>query len=49
MQMCAAAGMGMAPWNALGGGGFKTKAQRDAMGEEGRKMFPPGEKQFKGD
>ena len=45
--MCAAEGMGMAPWNALGGGSFKTKAQREAMGEEGRKMFPPGEKQFK--
>ena len=47
IQMCAAEGMGMAPWNALGGGNFKTKAQRDAMGEEGRKMLPPGEKHFK--
>lgn len=47
IQMCASEGMGMAPWNALGGGNFKTKAQRDAMGDEGRKMFPPGEKHFK--
>lgn len=47
IPMCAAEGMGMAPWNALGGGNFKTKAQREAMGEEGRKMFPPGDKQFK--
>ena len=47
LQMCAAEGMGIAPWNALGGGNFKTKAQREAMGDEGRKMFPPGDKQLK--
>ena len=47
IQMCASEGMGMAPWNALGGGNFKTKAQREAMGDEGRKMFPPGERHGK--
>lgn len=47
MQMCAAEGMGIAPWNALGGGNFKTKAQRDAMGDEGRKVYLPEEKHIK--
>lgn len=47
IPMCATEGMGMAPWNALGGGNFKTKAQREAMGDEGRKMYPPGAKEDK--
>ena len=31
-------GMGIANWGALGGGNFKTKAQREALGQEGRQM-----------
>jgi len=34
IQMCAAEGMGMAPWGALGGGNFKTEEQRKSS--EGR-------------
>lgn len=47
IPMCKSEGMGLAPWNALGGGNFKTKAQRDAAGDEGRKIFPPSEKDIK--
>ncbi|KAF4304861.1 putative norsolorinic acid reductase protein [Botryosphaeria dothidea] len=36
-------GMALAPWNALGGGLFKTEEQL-AKQEEGRKMFPQREK-----
>ena len=38
--MCAAEGMGIAPWGALGGGNFKTKEQREALAGEGRQMPP---------
>jgi aryl-alcohol dehydrogenase-like predicted oxidoreductase len=31
-------GMALAPWGAIGGGGFKTKAQREANESGGRKM-----------
>jgi aryl-alcohol dehydrogenase-like predicted oxidoreductase len=31
-------GMALAPWGAIGGGGFKTKAQREANETGGRKM-----------
>ena len=47
IPMVASEGMGMMPWNALGGGNFKTKAQRDAMGDEGRKWSSPAEKELK--
>ena len=40
IHMCAAEGMGMAPWGALGGGNFKTKKQREEMAGEGRQMPP---------
>ncbi|EOD50788.1 putative norsolorinic acid reductase protein [Neofusicoccum parvum UCRNP2] len=36
-------GMALAPWNALGGGQFKTEEQL-AQQQEGRKMFPQREK-----
>ncbi|KAL0263403.1 hypothetical protein SLS55_002383 [Diplodia seriata] len=39
-------GMALAPWNALGGGLFKTEEEL-AKQEEGRKMFPPREKDKK--
>jgi aryl-alcohol dehydrogenase-like predicted oxidoreductase len=35
--MCLSEGMALAPWGALGGGGFKTKEQRES--NEGRKNF----------
>ncbi len=47
IPMCAAEGMGLAPWGALGGGNFKTRKQREAMGDEGRKMGPPSENHVK--
>ena len=47
IPMCAAEGMGLAPWGALGGGNFKTKKQRDDMKGEGRNMVPPTENQIK--
>ncbi|KAF4539026.1 Norsolorinic acid reductase [Lasiodiplodia theobromae] len=39
-------GMALAPWNALGGGLFKTEEELAAQ-DEGRKMFPPREKDKK--
>ncbi|KAF9690930.1 hypothetical protein EKO04_011113 [Ascochyta lentis] len=37
IPMCLTEGMALAPWGALGGGGFKTKEQRESG--EGRKNF----------
>jgi len=37
IPMCRSEGMGLAPWGALGGGNFKTKAQIEAMEKEGDK------------
>lgn len=37
IPMCLSEGMALAPWGALGGGGFKTKEQRESG--EGRKNF----------
>lgn len=36
--------MGIAPWGVLGSGDFKTPDQREKNAGEGRKMFPPEEK-----
>jgi aryl-alcohol dehydrogenase-like predicted oxidoreductase len=36
IPMCRAEGMALAPWGALGGGKFKTEAQRQAAKKEGR-------------
>ena len=46
IQMCAAEGMGIAPWNALGGGNFKTESQLAAIKEKnpGRNIAPPSAK-----
>ena len=46
IPMCAAEGMGMAPWGALGGGEFKTHKQREEMRAkgEGRNRGEPSEK-----
>lgn len=44
LPMCESEGMGIAPWGVLGSGDFKTKEQREATQAEGRKMFPPKEK-----
>lgn len=38
IPMCLDEGLALAPWGALGGGGFKTKAQREAGQEGGRNM-----------
>lgn len=43
--MCAAEGMGIAPWNALGGGNFKTEEQRKST--EGRQLGGPSEQDIK--
>jgi len=42
LPMARAEGMALAPWGALGGGHFKTDAQREAA--DGRKMGPPKDK-----
>jgi len=42
LPMARAEGMALAPWGALGGGHFKTDAQREAA--EGRKFGPPSDK-----
>ncbi|RDL39948.1 IN2-2 protein [Venustampulla echinocandica] len=42
IQMCAAEGMGMAPWGTLGGGAFKSEEQRKSQ-EKGRNAGPPSE------
>lgn len=47
IPMCAAEGMGLAPWGALGGGEFKTKKQREEMKGEGRNMGGPSEQHVK--
>ncbi|KAF2659161.1 aryl-alcohol dehydrogenase-like protein [Lophiostoma macrostomum CBS 122681] len=39
-------GMALAPWGALGGGNFTTKAKREAN-DKGRSMRPPTESQLK--
>ncbi|KAJ9191329.1 hypothetical protein DTO166G4_7129 [Paecilomyces variotii] len=44
LPMVKAEGMGLAPWGALGGGNFKTAAQREELAKgtnPGRKWFPP--------
>lgn len=38
IPMCLDEGMALAPWGALGGGAFKTKAQREANEQGGRTM-----------
>lgn len=43
--MCRAEGMGLLPWGALGGGHFKTEAQRAS--NDGRKMGPASDKHIK--
>lgn len=46
IPMAQAEGMGLAPWGALGGGSFKTTAQRDEMaksGNPGRQVEPRAE------
>lgn len=45
--MCAAEGMGLAPWGALGGGKFKTAKQREEANTEGRKFGGPSEQDVK--
>lgn len=47
IAMCAAEGMGLAPWGALGGGEFKTKKQREEMKGEGRNTGGPSENHIK--
>lgn len=47
LAMCAAEGMGLAPWGALGGGNFKSQKQREASKGEGRNFGGPSEKQIK--
>ncbi len=37
IQMCVSEGMAMCPWGTLGGGAFKTEAQRKAAEEEGKR------------
>lgn len=44
LPMCAAEGMGVAPWSALGGGKFKTEEQRKAS--EGRNMGEASEQEI---
>ena len=46
LHMVAAEGMGLAPWGALGGGKFKTRAQQEAAKGEGRNMGAPSEKEI---
>lgn len=45
IPMCAAEGMALAPWGALGGGNFKTEEQRKSG--EGRQMGGPSENDIK--
>ncbi|KAL2127098.1 hypothetical protein VTI74DRAFT_11326 [Chaetomium olivicolor] len=40
IPMCRAEGMALAPWGALGGGKFKTEAQRQSDKKEGRASEP---------
>ena len=49
LGMCAAEGMGVAPWGALGGGHFKTKQQREEAKQknEGRNFGGPSEQEIK--
>ncbi|KAH7313197.1 NADP-dependent oxidoreductase domain-containing protein [Rhexocercosporidium sp. MPI-PUGE-AT-0058] len=44
LPMCENEGMGIAPWGVLGSGDFKTAEQREEDTGEGRKMFPPKER-----
>lgn len=47
LGMCAAEGMGIAPWGALGAGAFKSEKQREETKVEGRNLGGPSEKQIK--
>lgn len=49
IPMCRAEGMGLAPWGALGGGHFKSDAQRASSedSKEGRNMGPASENAVK--
>lgn len=47
LPMCAAEGMGLAPWGALGGGKFKTAKQRQEAKGEGRQLGGPSEQDVK--
>lgn len=40
IQMCRAEGMALAPWGVLGGGKFKTEAQRQEAKKDGRAVQP---------
>lgn len=47
LGMCAAEGMGLMPWGALGGGNFKSEKQREATEKEGRNLGGPSENEIK--
>lgn len=47
LGMCAAEGMGIAPWGALGSGQFKSSKQREQGDAEGRKFGGATEKEIK--
>lgn len=47
LGMCAAEGMGLMPWGALGGGNFKSAKQREATEGEGRNTGGPSENEIK--
>lgn len=47
LAMCAAEGMGIAPWGALGSGKLKSAKQRELGNAEGRKSGPVTEKEIK--
>lgn len=47
LGMCAAEGMGLALWSALGGSKFKDEKQREATKGEGRQLGWPREKDIK--
>ncbi len=49
LGMCAAEGMGLAPWGVLGGGSFKTEKQREEAlrTKEGRQTGEPSERYVK--
>lgn len=47
LPMCAAEGMGLAPWGALGGGKFKTEKQRQEAKGEGRQIGELSERDVK--
>lgn len=47
LGMCAAEGMGIAPWGPLGSGNFKSHAQREASKGQGRQMGGPTDTDIK--